>query len=433
MQHLRWVTVTVVCLVPSALQGQWWAAGDLLNEELGKETHGTLAVSLEFRSRLEQRQGQAFGADPDRSVDLLRTRVGLAWKPVSWLKIAGKLQDSRGPMYGANAPNNVRDPVDLHEAYVEIRPDANRGFGLSVGRRMLNYGDGRLLGVPDWGNTARTFDHARVWWLAGKAHLEVLVVSAPKVRPDEFNRPGLGDRVWGTYNILPEIKGGHKAEVYILRHDQNGPGGFTGQGTLGVTSFGSRWTGPVAAGWKYVIEGVVQRGHVGPASQRAGAWSSVFQKSIGKVDLSGEYKFASGTENPADRGRSGTFDQMYAANHDKFGHQDLFGWRNMHDVRAVASWKVRPRVTLNAMYDSYWLARKRDALYGLNGRAIAKSTDGTAGRHVGQDVDFFAAWRPVKPLLLGAGVGVFVNGEFVKNTTPGVAPVYFYVFQTYSF
>lgn len=423
----------VVCLGAPTASAQWLAAGDELNEELRKETNGQLSVSLELRNRFERRDGQAFGAEPDRVYDLYRTRVGLKWDPTPWLRVAGTLQDARAPGFSANAPTNVRDGADLHEAYVEIRGSAKNGFGLAAGRKMLNYGDGRLIGVPDWGNTARTFDHGRLWWNAGTAHLEVLMVSAPKVRLGEFNRPGLGERVWGTYDTLPKLKGGHQGEAYILRHEQNAPGGFTGPGTLGVTAFGTRWVGPVAAGWKYDIEAVLQRGHVGPAKQRAGALSAVLQRSFGPVTASGEYKYASGSGDPSDTAHTGTFDQMYAANHDKFGHQDLFGWRNMQDVRLVASWKVRPKVTLNAMYDSYWLARRRDALYGLAGKAIARSADGSAGRHIGQDIDFFAVWKPVKPLSFGAGVGFFATGEFVDKMTPGVAPLYLYFYQMYSF
>lgn len=433
MYCLRWLLGAVVCLGPGTLHAQWWTAGDELNEELKSETHGQLSVSLEVRNRFERRDGQSFGAEPDRVYDLFRTRVGLKWDPSPWLRVVGKMQDARAPGFSANAPNNVREGSELQEAYVEIRPDAKSGFGLGAGRKMMNYGDGRLIGVPDWGNVARTFDHGRVWWNAGTAHLEVLLVSAPRVRIGEFNRPELGDRVWGTYNTLPKLKGGHQGEAYILRHDQNAPGGFTGVGTLGITAFGTRWTGPMGGGWKYDIEGVLQRGHVGPAQQRAGGLSAAFQRGFGPVTVSGEYKYASGTADPSDTTRTGTLDQMYAANHDKFGHQDLLGWRNMQDVRMVASWKLSPKVTLNAMYDSYWLARRRDALYALSGKAIARSADGSAGRHVGQDIDLFVVWRPVKPLSFGAGAGYFVTGGFIDRMTPGVAPVYLYLSQMYSF
>ena len=117
---------------------------------------------------------------------------------------------------------------------------------------MLSYGLGRLIGVPDWSNLSRTYDHARVYWRSSKMQLEALLVSPVKVRIGEFNRPVLGDRVWGVYNVFPGIYKKNLLEAYALRRDQNRPGGFTGgarkDGTdkLAVNTFGFRLAGPLA-------------------------------------------------------------------------------------------------------------------------------------------------------------------------------------------
>ena len=111
----------------------------------------------------------------------------------------------------------------------------------------------------------------------------------------------------------------------------------------------------------------------------------------------------------------------------------MFGWRNIHNVKALASYSLNKKVTLNAMYGNFWLASAKDALYNGSGKSISVSSAGTAGRHVGDDVDFFATYKPVKNITFGAGSGFFRKGEFIEKTTPGVSPLYFYVFQTYSF
>ena len=69
-----------------------------------------------------------------------------------------------------------------------------------------------------------------------------MLVSPVKIRIGEFNQPVLGDRIWGTYNTFSKVGGQHGIDVYVLRHDENRPGGFPGGnqrlGTdrLGVTS-----------------------------------------------------------------------------------------------------------------------------------------------------------------------------------------------------
>ena len=108
--------------------------------------------------------------------------------PILWY-VAGRA----GSLVWGQRSSTVRDQADLHEAYVELFPAYKTGFGLTAGRMMLNYGEGRLIGTPQWSNLARTYDHARMYWRSEWAQIEALVVSPVKVCIGEFNRPVLGD------------------------------------------------------------------------------------------------------------------------------------------------------------------------------------------------------------------------------------------------
>jgi hypothetical protein len=435
--------LVVLCLLPLARGGaQDWDIGARAATAISGATGQTLQLSFEQRGRYEDRTGNTFGKDVDVAAGLLRTRLGLTYKPVPWLKFSGMAQDCRAPWYGPGAPNNLRDQADWHEGYIELFPAYKRGFGMMVGRLMLlSYGEGRLIGISQWSNTSRTYDNARMYWRFARAQFEVLLVSQVKVRLGEFNRPVLGDRVWGTYNVFPNFYKKHLLEAYVLRHDQNRPGGFTGgsskDGTdkLGVNTLGFRLAGPVAYGVKYSLEAALQRGKVGSADLSAGAWFaglsrrwSVAHKTL---DAEAEYKYASGTANPADPTHSGTFDQLYAANHDKFGHQDLLGWRNIHNARSLTDLGLTKNAAIHFMYDNYWLANCKDALYSGSGKVIVRSASGAAGRHVGQETDVYGTYK-YGHFTFGAGYGHFFSGQFVQKTTPGVGSTYLYVFHTYS-
>ncbi len=424
-----------------SLPGQSWDVGGKLGEFVSTESEGKLKLGIEQRVRFEARDAATFGKDPDSETALVRTRVSLTYQPVKRLKFSAMMQDSRAPWYGENAPNSIRDPYDLQEGYLELVPNGKTGFGLAAGRTMLNYGEGRLIGTPQWSNLSRTYDNARVSYTMSRARFEVLLVSPVKVRIGEFNQPVLGDRVWGVYNAFPNVWRKSRVEVYLLRHDQNRPGGFTGgsrtAGTdrLGVNTLGFRLAGPLGRGVKYSIEAAGQDGKVGPAQHRATAWfSSVSRRWMagGKpLDVTGEYKFAAGARNPQDAALSRTFDQLYAANHDKFGHEDLFGWRNIHNLRSLTTYGVSKSFGLNFMYDNVWLASARDSLYNGSGKAIARSANGSAGKHVGQETDLFFTFKH-NHFIWGAGYGYFFAGQFIQKTTPGKSPSYAYVFQTYS-
>ena len=431
-----------MCLIPLTRGGaQSWDLGARAATAISGATGSKLSLSFEQRGRFEDRTGNAFGKDADVATGLFRTRLGLTYTPTPWLKFSGTVQDCRAPGYGPGAPNNVRDQADWHEGYFELRAPRKQGFGITAGRMMLSYGEGRLIGISQWSNTSRTYDTARAYWRSPKAQFEILAVSVVKVRIGEFNRPALGDRVWGSYNAFPNFYKKNLLEAYILRRQQNRPGGFTGgsakDGTdkMGLNTFGFRLAGPLAYGVNYSLEAALQRGKVGPADLHAGAWYAALSRrwmvAHRALDVEGEYKYASGTANPADPNRSGTFDQLYAANHDKFGHQDLFGWRNLHNARSLSTLALTRNLAIHFMYDNYWLVNRKDAVYSAAGKPIVRSATGAAGRHVGQEADVYGTYK-YRHFTFGAGYGYFSSGQFIRMTTPGIGPTYLYVFYTYS-
>ena len=185
------------CLLLPALGGaQDWDLGARAATAISGATGQKLTLSFELRGRYEDRTGNTFGKDVDVAAGLFRTRLGLTYTPVPWLKFSGMAQDCRAPWYGPGAPTNLRDQADWHEGYIELFPSYKQGFGMLVGRLMLlSYGEGRLIGISQWSNTSRTYDNARMYWRSAKAQFEVLAVSVVKVRIGEFNRPEPGDRV----------------------------------------------------------------------------------------------------------------------------------------------------------------------------------------------------------------------------------------------
>jgi Alginate export len=408
-----------------------WDLGKDLNNSLNEHTEGQIQTVFEARSRYEYRPGQSFGFEPDLSANFVRTRFGLRYKPASWFRITAVGMDVRAPWYGTPTPTSARDPLDLHELQIEIQPDSKLGFGANVGRQAVNLGDTRLIGSPQWAYIPRMYDGARAYWRGSRFRIEGLFLSPVKITQG-WNKPVLGEHVAGTYNSVSLPKKS-TLELYNLHRRQNRPGGFTGAGTLLTNSYGAHFFGPLPQEFRYNIEAIGQTGHIGPLKHRASAWSLQFGKSTSlakrPLDLSAEYKYASGGSRPD---RSGTFDQLYPAAHDKLGHMDLLGWRNTRNVRALAVSNVSRSVTLNFMYNNTWLADRRDALYNLQGRPLARSASGTAGSHIGQEADIFGAYKR-SGLTLGAGYGYFFIGEFVRRTTPGVSPHYAYVFQSYTF
>jgi hypothetical protein len=303
---------------------------------LHRASRQQLTLQFEERTRWEEQYGVKFGKSVNQQDMLSRLRIGMQYRPAPWLTFSALGQDARAPFYGKTAPNSVRDTLDLQESWLSLAPKKT-GPNFSFGRRMLNYGETRVIGTPQWSNTSRTYDFGRIGYSSKKMALEGLMVSPVIVQPDAFNTPELGNRIWGTYDTFSKVWRGTSVDAYALRHSQNKIGGWTGKGTLGTNSFGARVYGPLPAHFTYSLEGIGQTGHMGKSDQRAYAWFAGAARPVKlgtmPLNLSLEYKEASGSHSGSDH--STTYDQLAPANHDKFGHMDLFGWRNLKTLKTL--------------------------------------------------------------------------------------------------
>ena len=427
---IGWVAMLALACTPALVLAQTdpvQKAATKLNHESGKK----ITLRAEERTRWEEQYGVKFGKSVSQQDMLSRLRVGMSYRPASWLTFSALGQDARAPWYGKPAPGSVRDSIDLQEAWIGFGGEKSK-VDFSFGRRMLDYGETRVIGTPQWSNTSRTYDYGTLTYKTKRMTLAILMASPVIVLPDAFNTPELGNRIWGTYDVFPKVWRGMSVDAYALRHSQNKIGGWTGTGTLGTNSFGARFYGPMPAKFTYSLEAIGQAGHMGTKDQRAFAWFGGVARPVvlGRfpVNVTAEYKGATGSEYGS--AESATYDQLAPANHDKFGHMDLFGWRNLKTFKTLETVKLTKAAAFNVMYTNEYLYSKSDALYASNGTQIAIKTAGTAGTHVGQELDGFVTYKWGNQTFY-AGVGHFFKGQFVENATPGINPRYFYIAQQY--
>ena len=394
---------------------------------------GRFKPALEFRTWLENRDAPAFGKNPDYTTLLIRTRFNLEYRASSWLRIGGTMQDTRAPGYSDPKPGSAKNPTELHEAYAEFGR-ADNGWGGLIGRRRFFLGTQDLIGLPEWSNSGRTYDAARLFWRNPAVRLEALYVSIVKFNPNGFDKPVLGDHIVGTYNTLNQLVPDAKLDLFLLRHEQNVPGGFSGPGKLATLSYGGRLAGAIGKPWLYDAEVAGQSGEIGVKTHRAWATNLLLTRKnalFTPLDMVFEYKYASGTSDPKS-GRSGTFDQLYPANHDRFGHADLFGWRNLSTLRWINRAHWGKRTTINVTYTNNWVAQANDGLYDSSGRLFATPPASNTSTHVGQELAVFSVTR-IGHFQFGAGYAYWWLGNYARAATPGASPQYLYVHQTFVF
>ncbi len=435
---------------------------------------GRLVFDLEERVRIEARENNrdfnsGIDDDNDDSWLLNRFRLGLAVKPVSWLKLYGQLQDVREAYSDrANIPG-VRgaegdDAADLRQAYIAIGDTKKFPLLLTVGRQAISYGDSRLVADSRWGNFGRTFDALRLRYEESNFWVEGFAMRPVQIKRHEFDDSDSADNFFGVYSSTTALPF-QTTDFYVFYRDKS-----DNQPDLDPTNKTNpqgSWNGPAARfvtigarvasapgklnGWDYNAEAAYENGDLYKSTLQSTRYNlSAFAVHAGagytfknvtwtpRVGLT--YDFASGDDNPNDSD-SQSFQNLFPSNHDKFGLMDEFGWRNIHDLRFEVNLKPIKKLSFDYHYHAFWLADTHDFWYRGNGISTLRTTtpDGHdvrtigASNYAGQEVDFIASYDVTKNLKVQAGYAHFFAGQYLVDTGPHSDADFGYVMTTLSF
>ncbi|PWU04088.1 MAG: hypothetical protein C5B51_17495 [Terriglobia bacterium] len=429
-QGLNRLVLAGLILAPALLAQ---SIADAANRELPP----WLRVGGLYRVRFEDFLHRSFRPDQDDAHLLTRFRADLTVQPLSWMKFAFEAQDARIYFQQSvpNAPPH-ENPMDLRIGYLELGDADRRSVTLRAGRQELNFGEQRLLGSFDWINVGRSFDALRVIVRHSGYRLDLFASSVVVPTDRGFDKPRTGHNLHGLYGHIEKWVPGAAIEPYILWHmapdqvSENGVKAHLDQKTSGL-----RWAGK-AGDIDYGMEIALQTGCVGPDRVRAwgGHWTAgyTFSAVSWKPRLSAEYNYATGDRDPHD-GVRGTFDNLYPSPHDKYGLADQVGWRNIHDFRAGWDAKLSTKLSVAANYHNWWLAIGHDALYSPMGAVVARSSDNSAGTHVGQETDLEGSFGVSSHVQVSMGLGHIFPGRFLRKTTPGAPYTFPFVMLNYAF
>jgi hypothetical protein len=390
-----------------------------------------LSPTLQLRTRGEYRRDplDMGGRDASGTTERVRNayliferaRVGLGAEHGA-LRAQITLQDSRqwGPFnaYGFFAP---------HEAFAEVHTQSARPAFLRIGRQVVTWGEGRLLGAADWHPVSRSLDALRGRVALGPFDLEALaaVVESPQPASPSFG-PSSGPTFTGTQlygaNLAWPIDPLFNVEVTSLaRVARSGIGEsrFATAARSGETYVQSVRASGEGRGWKYGVDGAYEFGRVSAAilpggltraSYAAAAHVSRTFDSIGispTVRVGGSYASGQG----AGSGTTYTqFDPILPDVHTHYGLMDALSWSNIIEGNARVTVVPFTDTTLGFQYRYARLADASgewlNAYLALVGRASAGS-DAT----LGHEFDVMATWRPWAPFDIAAGYAAFLMGD----------------------
>jgi hypothetical protein len=387
----------------------------------------TFTVTGQIRIRLESTQGSNFSPTSADAYTLTRIRLGLAFRPVSWLRVFAEAADARAEFYKTTPPSTIDDPFDLRQAYFQIGKLEGQGVQAIVGRQDFTLGSGRLVAVGDWSNDFKDFDVARVAIKTNLVNVDLVGGSPVLIDPTRFDRHKPGEHFYAAYSAFGKLIPSASFEPYFMAKTQVGVKSKDGHiGDADTLYAGARLIGTLPGRFDYNAEGVRELGTYSDDAVNAwgyvvgGGWTVTH--SYGTPHVSSDYVWASGDSGKNDGFHEG-FDCMYGLNQPLNSMTGQISWHNIEDWRAGVDFFPIKKLKVKLDFRDYWLATTLDGLYNPSGTRTVFDNKATSN-HVGEGVDgvFTYSWN--RKTTVTTGIGLLRPGEYLKQAGKTTGFVY---------
>jgi hypothetical protein len=374
--------------------------------------------------------GSDFAPTPADSYVMSRVRLGVAFKPSTWLRFFGEAQDSRVLFYKVNPSNTVSDPFEFRQGYIEAGALEGNGVKVRVGRQDLTFGQGRLVSTGDWSNITKSFDIARGTVTTRLFTMDLVAGSPVLVDPGRMDRHKPGEHFYVDYMTFKKLIPGATVEPYFMAKTALNVKSKDGKlGNADTLYAGFRVAGKAPRGIDYSFEGVREMGAYNNDAVRAWGYAGgagwMLPWVPGKPHLSSDYLYGSGDSGVKD-GRHQSFDYLYGSQQPITSLTGQFAWRNIKDWRAGVDFTPVKRLMVKVDFRDYWLATPADGLYNCGGVRTVFNAKATSP-HVGEGVDALATVALFKKTTLGVGVGNLAPGSYLKQSGKTTGFVYPYL------
>jgi hypothetical protein len=371
-----------------------------------------------------------------------RVITGLTFKPYKKLTIAFHMQDSRAfgwslrnSLYpdlfkihkaGTQAPYYTMNPneefFEIYDVYVEYS-QLLKDFTLKLGRQKLFYGDTRIFGPGDWGNTGRwTWDALKVSYKRGGNFIDVFAGGTKIADPEKISVPFTDTEFWGggMYAHL-NIHGVMYIEpFYALKTEGSAD-------YINTLEFNRNWTGIRIFNddfhhFVFDFTAVKEFGSDNGKSIDAYGWFAKagyqFKNLPAKPILSIRESYASGGKKSDNK--IYTFEPVYGANDKYYGRMNIISWSNLDDREIVLELSPVNKMEIELKYNRFFIPVPDDVTL-LNTMKLEPGK-----HHLGDEFDAFVKYQALKHLELTGAFGYFMPGELLPiNNNPAKGAEWF--------
>lgn len=416
---LVWITAgQLLAFDPNLVfDGQYRGRMDIYNG-VNKSAYGNASIDSKGNSR----------GEPDDSIYLQQIIAGVNYSPSALWEYKLYMYDSRswGSSLGTQdflvnkgtsdeyTMDYYNDHFELYTTYARRKNLFDTPLTLTLGRQKLGYGDRRVFGPGEWGNTMGwLWDALHLSYKQDKNFLDIWYGQTRTKAPDDFSvlekhrYQGIG--VYGHYETDPIVIEPLFAWKNPLYHT-----------TLPYENFyyaGSRFY-KEGLGWNTDITAVKEFGYSG--NKTVNAYGYVVKAGYqwdapSHPKLTAGYTYASGDKNSNDL-EVGTFTTPFGMNDGPYyGRADIVIWSNIKDIETALNVNVLPNLNGEIGFHRFSLADAQDKWYEFG----YKNKSGNSYTHIGDEVDVSLNYRVGNTLTLLGIVSYFKPGDFIRKNDIG--------------
>lgn len=330
-----------------------------------------------------------------------------------------QLQSSTADGKTSSSPVDL-NPLELHQAFADIKTGTTTQAVLRLGRQELSYGSQRLVAVRDGPNNRQSFDAAKLMVKSGNYSADVFYSQYVVAQKDIFDDKSSHNKTfWGSYLVINKVPVIKNIDLYYFGYKRNLAAFNDGTGKETRHSFGSRIWGK-SGDWRYDCEAVYQIGKMSDkdisaytASLNAGYKLSgiKFRPEIGlKTEV------ISGDSKQGDNNLQ-TFNPLFPRGA-YFGLASVIGPSNLIDLHPSLNFELAKTVNWVIDYDMFWRYSSHDAIYAPNVTIIYPGNT-TNAKKIGRQLETEIVYQPNQYLYFRTEFTWFQAGDFLKASGTG--------------
>ena len=331
---------------------------------------------------------------------------------------------------GTSDPFYIMNPneeyFEIYDLFIEYK-NLFKNISVKAGRQKIFYGDNRIFGPGDWGNTGRwTWDAIKVSYKKGENYIDVFGGGTKIHDPLKISVPFTQTEFWGggIYSHFHLTGWLNSEPFYALKTE--GSADYIRTLSINRNWAGLRLVGPEKQNliydflyaWESGIENgkrIRAYGYFAKAGYRFSSFSA-------EPILSLRYTYASGGKKSDDVIH--TFDPAFGAGDKYYGWMNIVQWSNLSDPEIVLElFPLKKKMWVEMKYNRFYVPVADDVTI-LNTMKILSGK-----HHLGDETDIFIRYQAFRKWQFTGALGYFKPGDLEQINNNDPANSYWFAVQ----